>query len=61
MRRYLVGDHVGASDAGVSSLHRPLRRVPRQIHREVMPLSRDAPHIRGNIVERDFYCDLTFS
>lgn len=60
MRRHFVGDHVGASGAGVSSLRCPLRRAPRQIHREVMPLSRDAPHIRGNIVERDFYCDLAF-
>lgn len=60
MRRHLVGDHVGASGAGVSSLHCPLRRAPRQIHREVMPLSRDAPRTRGNIVERDFYCDLAF-
>lgn len=51
---------MGDSGAGVSSLHCPPRRAPRQIYREVMPLSRNAPHIRGNIVERDFYCDLAF-
>jgi len=52
MRRRFVGDHVGASGTDVSSPHRFPRRPPRQIHREVMPLSRDAPRIGGYIVER---------
>lgn len=52
MRRYLVGYYVGASYARVPQ-HRLLRRAPRQVHREVMALSRDAPRTGDCIVKKN--------
>jgi len=43
---------VDASSAGVPPQYRLLWHALRQVHREVMPLSRDTPRIRGCIVEK---------